>query len=238
MASHWYFYGFDADFGPFHIKFCGYFPCTGQIYFNGHEYARQQCRKEGIAFTALDNAFGTVSDPAAVRRICDRLTDQKIYRFAGKWLARLPQPFTRADQDADYRWQLPGGQIEFSATMTLDRPLPGRIFSGQLIRDNPGIGRPDKVNLVFGRMIRQRGKYRTPGTFRTQVITTGTCPYLYLSCKKTHDGQYLKEGRALRTETTVNQPRDGASPQPDEACVRGRVVACGGSGQGSRQFTM
>jgi hypothetical protein len=106
MVNHWYFYGFDADFGPFHIKFCGYFPYTGQIYFNGHEYAKQQCRKEGIAFTALDNAFGTVSDPAAVQRICDGLTDQKIYRFAGKWLARLPQPFTRADEDADYRWQL------------------------------------------------------------------------------------------------------------------------------------
>ena len=208
MASHWYFYGFDADFGPFHIKFCGYFPYTGQIYFNGHEYARQQCRKEGIAFTALDNAFGTVSDPAAVQRICDGLTDQKIYRFAGKWLARLPQPFTRADEDAGYRWQLSVGQIEFSTTMALDRPVTGRIFSGQLIRDNPGIGRPDKVSIVFGRMIRQRGKFRTPGTFRTQVITTGTCPCLYLSCKKTHDGQYLKEGRALRTETTVNQPRD------------------------------
>ena len=33
MVNHWYFYGFDADFGPFHIKFCGYFPYTGQIYF-------------------------------------------------------------------------------------------------------------------------------------------------------------------------------------------------------------
>ena len=163
---------------------------------------------EGIA--GLDNAFGTVSDPAAVQRICDGLTGQKIYRFAGKWLARLPQPFTRADEDAGYRWQLPGGQAEFSATMALDRPLAGRIFSGQLIRDNPDIGRPDKVNIVFGRTIRQRGKFRTPGTFRTQVITNGTCPYLYLdlSCKKTQDGQYLKEGRALRTETTVNQPRD------------------------------
>ena len=208
MVNHWYFYGFDADFGPFHIKFCGYFPYTGQIYFNGHEYAKQQCRKEGIAFTALDNAFGTVSDAEAVQRICDGLTDQKIYRFAGKWLARLPQPFTRADEDADYRWQLSGGQIEFSTTMTLDRPLSGRIFFEQLIRDNLGIGRPDKVNLVFGRMIRQRGKYRTPGTFRTQVITTGTCPYLYVYYKKTHVKQYLKEGRALRTETTVNQPRD------------------------------
>ena len=91
--------------------------------------------------------------------------------------------------------------------MALDRPVTGRIFFEQLIRDNLDIGRPDKVNLVFGRMIRQRGKYRTPGTFRTQVITTGTCPYLYLYYKKTHDGQYLKEGRALRTETTASQPR-------------------------------
>ena len=208
MINHWYFYGFDADFGPFHIKFCGYFPFTGQIYFNGHEYAKQQCRKEGIAFTALDNAFGTVSDPAAVQRICDGLTDQKIYRFAGKWLARLPQPFTRADEDADYRWQLSVKQIEFSTTMALDRPVSGRIFFEQLIRDNLDIGRPDKVNIVFGRMIRPRGKFRTPGTFRTQVITTGTCPYLYLYYKKTHVKQYLKEGRALRTETTINQPRD------------------------------
>jgi hypothetical protein len=83
MAGHWYFYGFDADFGPFHIKFCGYFPYTGQIYYGGHEYAKQQCLKEGIAFTALDNAFGTVSDPAAdpadLRR-ADRPEDLPVRR--------------------------------------------------------------------------------------------------------------------------------------------------------------
>ena len=45
------------------------------------------------------------------------------------------------------------------------------------------------MNIVFGRMIRQRGKFNTPGTFRTQVITTGTCPCLYY--KKTHVKQYL-----------------------------------------------
>ncbi len=32
MVNHWYFYGFDAGFGPFYLKFCGYFPYTGQIY--------------------------------------------------------------------------------------------------------------------------------------------------------------------------------------------------------------
>src|SRR5271157_5223070 len=208
MVNHWYFYGFDADFGPFYIKFCGYFPFTGQIYLNGHEYAMRQCAKAGIAFTALDNAFGSTADPAAVQRICDGLTDQEIYRFAGKWLARLPHPFTTADEQADYRWQLSVQQVEFSTTMALDRPVSGRIFFEQLIRDNIDIGRPDKVNIVFGRLIRLRGKNPTPGSFRTQVITSGVCPYLYLYYKKTQVKQYLKEGRALRTETTINQPRD------------------------------
>ena len=208
MVNHWYFYGFDAGFGPFYVKFCGYFPFTGQIYLNGHEYAKRQCARAGIAFTALDNAFGAVRDPAAVQQVCDGLTDQEIYRFAGKWLARLPHPFTPEDEQADYRWQLSVQQIEFSTTMALDRPVCGRIFFEQLIRDNIDVGRPDKVNIIFGRQIRRRGKNPTPGSFRTQVITSGVCPYLYLYYKKTQVKQYLKEGRALRTETTVNQPRD------------------------------
>lgn len=208
MVNHWYFYGFDADFGPFYVKFCGYFPFTGQIYFNGHEYAKQQCRRQGIGFTALDNAFGAAADPAAVQEVCDGLTDQKIYRFAGKWLSRLPHPFTREDEDADYRWQLSVQQVEFSTTMALDRPVNARDFFDQLIRDNLDIGRHDKVSIVFGRKIVAKGKFKTPGTFRTQVITSGTCPFIYLFYKKTQVKQYLKEGRAIRTETTINQPRD------------------------------
>ena len=75
--------------------------------------------------------------------------------------------------------------------MALDRPVCRRIFFEQLIRDNIDIGRPDKVNIVFDRKIRLRGKNPTPGTFRTQVITTGVCPYLYLYYKKTQVKQYL-----------------------------------------------
>jgi hypothetical protein len=149
--------------------------------------------EQGVEFTSLDNAFGTASDAAAVQLACDGLTDQKIYRFAGKWLARLPHLFTVEDEQADYRWQLSVQQIEFSTTMALDRPVSGRISFEQLIRDNINIGRPDKVNIVFGRQIRRRGKGRTPGTFRTQVITSGVCPYLYLFYKKTQVKQYLRK---------------------------------------------
>ena len=171
-------------------------------YLNGHEYAMRQCLKAGIGFTALDNTFGSASDPAAVQRICDGLTGQKIYRFAGKWLAWLPHPFTREDEDADYCWQLSVQQAEFSTTQALDRPVCGLIFFEQLIRDNIDIGCPDKVSIVFDRKIRLRGKNPTPGTFRTQVITTGACPYLYLYYKKTQVKQYLKEG-----ERSAPRPR-------------------------------
>jgi hypothetical protein len=137
---------------------------------------------------------------------CDGLTDQKIYRFAGKWLARLPQPFTRADEDADYRWQLSDGQAEFSTTMALDRPPAGRIFFEQLTRDNLDIGRPDKVNIVFSRTIRQRGKFPyardvpDPGHHERHLP-------LPLPVLQDDPGQAVPEGRALCIETTVNQPR-------------------------------
>jgi len=208
MVNHWYVYGFDRDFGPFFIKFCGYFPFSAQIYLNGHEYAMQQCRRAGIGFTAADNAFAAVADVAAVQQICDQMTPERISRFVGKWLARLPHPFTVEDEEAGYGWELTVQQIELATTQVLDTAGAGRVFFDQLIRDNLDIGRPDKVRIVFDRQIRRRGTHRTPGSFRTQVITSGVDPYLYLYYKKTQVKQYLKHGTALRTETTINSPAD------------------------------
>jgi hypothetical protein len=49
---------------------------------------------------------------------------------------------------------------------------------------------------------------RTPGRFRTRVITEGVVPSLHINYKNTRIKQYHKEGRALRTETTINNTRD------------------------------
>jgi hypothetical protein len=90
-------YAIDEDFGPFFVKFGSYFPYTGRLCINGHEYAKRQAAKAGIGFTALDNGFAAVDDPAAVQTICDGLTEDKIDALLRKWLARLPHPFTPAD---------------------------------------------------------------------------------------------------------------------------------------------
>jgi hypothetical protein len=208
MVNHFYFYCVDEDFGPFFLKFCSYFPYNAKLCLNGHHWAQRQAAKAGIAFTPLDNAFAAVDDVAGVQAICDRLGPDQIDGLLRKWLAILPHPFSPADRAAGYRYDVSVLQAEFSLTQMLDRPVSGRIFFEQVIRDNLDIGRPDQVGLVFDRRI-FRGRTRpTPGRFRTRIITEGVTPSLHVDYKHATIKQYHKEGRALRTETTINDPRD------------------------------
>ena len=204
MVNQYYFYCVDDDFGPFFLKFCSYFPYNAKLCINGHEYLKRQLTKKGIAFEALDNGVLSCADPAAAQKICDELSAEKIDRLLRKWLRRLPHPFTPADRKAGMLYQLSILQAEFSLTQVLDRPVTGRIFFEEVIRENLDIGRPGQVQLIFDRRLTRR----TPGTFRTRVITDGVVPSLHVEYKRTRIKQYHKEGRALRTETTINDTYD------------------------------
>jgi hypothetical protein len=208
FINFFYFYCVDADFGPFFLKFSTYFPYTAKLYVNGNEWAKRQAAKAGIGFEALDNGFAAVDDLPALQRICDSLGPAQLEALLRKWLRILPNPFTDEDQAAGYRYELSILQAEFSLTQMLDRPVSGRIFFEQVLRDNLDIGRPDQIGLVFHRRIITRGRHRTPGRFRTRIITDGVVPSLHVDYKNAKIKQYHKEGRALRTETTINDTRD------------------------------
>jgi hypothetical protein len=63
FINHYYFYILDRDFGPGFIKFSSYAPFAVRVCLNGHEWAKCQLRKRGIAFEALDNGFLSCTDP-------------------------------------------------------------------------------------------------------------------------------------------------------------------------------
>jgi hypothetical protein len=206
MVNHYYFYCVDEDFGPFFLKFCSYFPYNAKLCINGHDYLKRQLAKRGVAFEALDNGIKSCADPKLMQRLCDGLSADKIDRLLRKWLRRLPHPFPARDRAAGYRYRLSILQAEFALTHVLDQPVMGRIFFEEVIRENLDIGRPSQVSLVFDRKISRR----TPGRFRTRVITDGVVPSLHVDYKKARIKQYHKEGQALRTETTINDTRDFA----------------------------
>ena len=172
MVNHYYFYCVDEDFGPFFLKFCSYFPYNAKLCINGHEYLKRQLAKRGVAFEALDNGIKSCADPKLMQRVCDELSAGKIDRLLRKWLKRLPHPFPPRDRAAGYRYDLSILQAEFSLTQVLDQPVTGRIFFEEVIRENLDIGRPSQVSLVFDRKVSRR----TPGRFRTRVITDGVVP--------------------------------------------------------------
>lgn len=210
MVNHYYFYAIDRDFGPFFLKFCSYFPWNAKLCINGHEYVKRQLERRGIRYEALDNGILSCEDPALLQRICDQLSAEKIDALLRKWLRRLPHPFSKKDRAFGARYVLSVLQAEFSLTQVLDRPVTGRVFFEEVIRENLDLGRPDQVQLIFQRRILRRGRNVTPGRFRTRVITEGVYPSLHVDYKATRIKQYHKEGRALRTETTVNNTRDFA----------------------------
>ena len=144
------------------------------------------------------------TDPQRLQQICDGLSAEKIDRMLRKWLHLLPHPFTTADQKAGFRYDISILQAEFSLTQVLDRPVHGRLFFEQVIRENLDLGRPDEVQLIFDRRITRR----TPGRWRTRILTQGVTPSLHVYYKNTRIKQYHKEQRALRTETTINNTYD------------------------------
>ena len=95
-------------------------------------------------------------------------------------------------------------QIETSRTLVLDDPRRARAFFEALVQDNIGIGRPEEVSMVFARQLRRPTKHR----YQTRIFSTGTEVRIDFRYKHSRVKQYLKDGRALRIETVINNPDD------------------------------
>ena len=206
-VNHFYFYVHDREWGPAFIKVGTYLPYPVKLCLNGHEWAKQQLGRHNIAFESLDNGFLSCEHPERLQEICDALSGQDVQCFFDRWSRLLPWPLTPVDRAAGFGHRLSIWQCEVSCTQVFERPVQGRYFFEGVIRDNIDLGRPDRVSLLFP----SRHNRRTPPPprgYRTRVITAGVNPSLHIEYKRSHVKQYFKEERALRTETTINDPGD------------------------------
>jgi len=139
-----------------------------------------------------------------LQKICDRLGPGAVKSFFWRWLHRLPSPFTEEDMRAGYVYDMAFRQFEVSDTCVFDRPQSGRMWFEGVIRDHLDVGRPQEIALIFDRRLNRR----TPGVFRTHVVTRGVDPRLCCYYKSARIKQYFKQGRALRTETVISNTND------------------------------
>ena len=74
---------------------------------------------------------------------------EHIQRLFSPWLQRVPLPLAAQDRKAGYDWDLSIWQMEVSLTQIFARPVRGREFFEEVMRDNLDLGRPDRVLLIF-----------------------------------------------------------------------------------------
>ena len=65
FVNHFYFYLWDPEWGGAFWKTNAYAPYPIWIWLNGHEWAKRQCEKAGIGYTALDNGFRDCERPGS-----------------------------------------------------------------------------------------------------------------------------------------------------------------------------
>jgi hypothetical protein len=200
----YYFYLWDASFGPAFIEVCTYCPWPVKIWVNGHEWAKQQARKAGRPFTELSNGFASAGDPAMLQKTCDALQPGTINAFFRRWLARLPLPLGGAGQRAGHWWECSMAQVEVSRTIVFNQPRHARGFFEALAAGNLDLGRPDTIEIIFGRRVRSN----TASEFKTKIVSRGTEVTVNAFYKPSRIKQYLKDQRALRIETVINAPGD------------------------------
>jgi len=206
-VNHYYFYVQDPEWGPAFLKVGTYLPYPIKLCLNGHEWVKQQLQRADVAFDSLDNGFLACADPARLQSVCDQLGPADVQGFFDRWTTRLPAPLTARDRAAGYTHRLALQQVEVSLTQVFARPVQGRHFFEAVIRDNLDLGRPDRVGLLFPLRLTKATPPPAWG-YRTRVITDGVEPSLHIEYKASHVKQYFKEQRALRTETTINNPKD------------------------------
>lgn len=204
FPNNYYFYIRDPDWGPSFIKTIAYAPFSVWVYLNGNEWAKQQAARQGLEFVALDNGFAACENETALAELCAGLSARDVRTFFDRWQAQLPSPFTIEDRQRGYGYALAFRQLEISDTRVFDRPLAGRAWFEQTLPDQLTLGRPDRVAVVFGRRVNRC----TPGRFHTKIINRGVEAAIQIHYRASKVKQYFKEGRALRTEMTVNDTRD------------------------------
>src|SRR6266540_2164714 len=192
-----------------------YYPM--KIWVNGHEWAKRQATSAGIGLTELANGFASCDDPAGLQDIGDRFGPGPIRVFCERWWARLALPLTAADRAAGYWWDLSMRQVELSRTIVFTAPRHARTFFETLIADNLDLGRPDNIEIIFGRRIprqrrstkrSKRARRPVPDTFKTTIDRANQGVTVNICYKHSRAKQYLKDGRAMRIETVVNDTTD------------------------------
>jgi hypothetical protein len=216
-VNHYSFHILDAEWGHITIKISGHPPFPAQIMLNGHEYVACQARKAGIAFTKQGNCFTVVSDPAALAKIAETLSEQRtigrLRQLCDRWIysACLSFALNLDEQRAScFRYQYSNYQIEYSRNLLFE--VGGhmeQVFQALIDRSRVLLDLKTVRTILGGK---HRPKYRSGKKRAAEWEVAVERPTYDLTIFKLNCGSltlkiYTKGERVLRIEAIAHNTR-------------------------------
>jgi hypothetical protein len=165
-VNHYSFHILDPDWGHITIKISGHPPFPAQIILNGHEYVACQARKAGIAFTKHGNCFTHISDPAALAKIAETLSDQRtigrLSQLCDRWIYSTCLCFALDLEEqrlSRFHYQYSNYQIEYSRNLIFEVGVHmEQVFQALIDRSRARLDLK-AVRTILG--CKRRPKYRS-----------------------------------------------------------------------------
>jgi hypothetical protein len=193
---HYYFYWMDRELGLIYMRVPTYCPFRLQVYCNGHSWLAKRLLREGIEFTAVDNAFVRIADFARAEELADTLKPELLHRHLDRYAqACCPVPDVFGQT---YHWSIM--QAEYSTDLVFKSEQILRPLYEQLSREAVLSVKAEQVATFLGKKITPQLAAEIGSRLSTRI--EGTCiKHRFDSCSiKIYD----KFARILRNETTTN----------------------------------
>ncbi len=215
---HHYHYRLHPKFGLMHARIQTWFPFTLQIWLNGREWLARTLDRVGIGYRKQANCFLWVED---VKR-AQRLFDGQLRTAWPKRLDEIARQVNPAHAEIFRAWPLSyywstrqsewATDVMFRDAPTLAALMPRLVQHGMTTFSSPDVMR------FLGRKVPATG--RVDRRFAGQVVSDLQVRPEGVRIKHRINGNsvkaYDKQGRVLRVETTINEPKDFKVFRPKE----------------------
>jgi len=220
---HYYHYYQHRQLGFLHVRLQTWFPFTVHICINGREWLARQLDAAGIGYLRRENCFVDIADLERAQQLADRQLQVDWAKLLDR-LASLANPVARQMFRAvkvPYYWSVQ--ESEWASDVLFRSATALSDLYERLLRHGLTTHSSREVMRFLGRTVPPQGGIY--GHFKGQVVTDLKSRPEGIRIKSRVDRNsikmYNKQGNVLRTETTINQPRDFKAFRPKEGDADG-----------------
>ena len=193
---HYYFYFIHPELGLCYLRVPTWAPFRLQFYYNGHNELAIKLKKEGIAYTLLDNAFVDIADFPRAQALADALDMRRLHWHLDRIAAEYC-PVIRYFASG-YHWSLM--QVEYATDVVFRRQADFQPLYAAITHTAIHAIKPEHIVTFLGRKLTATYQGEIGNDFHTRIEGT---------CIKHHMGPvaiklYDKFGLIGRVECTAN----------------------------------